>query len=351
MLYQTQNPHGGDVYGTQIALDFSANLHPLGTPPSVVAAMQAAAPLARQYPDPYCRTLTAAIAAYESVPASYILCGAGAAELIYAWCDALRPSSAAMPVPTFLEYGAAAAHFGARLIDLPLRAPAFTPDASLLAAVEREKPDVLFLCTPNNPTGRTLPRALLEEILTQCQRQGTRVLLDECFLDFTAQASAKDLLARFRNLLILKAFTKSYALAGVRVGYCLTSDAGLLAKMAASSQPWNVSVFAQAAGAAALREPGWPARARALLGPERAFLTQGLRALGFAVCTSEANYLLFSGPEGLDAALLHQKIAIRSCANYPGLGPGWYRIAVRLHEENEALLAAMRRVKEELPWR
>ena len=108
---------------------------------------------------------------------------------------------------------------------------------------------------------------------------------------------------------------------------------------------------AVAAGVAALQEPDWPARARALLGPERAFLTDGLRALGFAVCPSEANYLLFSGPEGLDAALLRQKIAIRSCANYPGLGPGWYRIAVRLHEENEALLAAMRRVKEELPWR
>lgn len=351
MLYGTQNPHGGDVYGAEIRLDFSSNINPLGAPPGVYEALTAAAKLARQYPDPYCRALTAAIAAHETVPEAYILCGAGAAELIYAYCDALRPARCAVLSPSFLEYAAAAAHFGAQIAQLPLRAPDFTPDASMLPLIARERPGALFLCTPNNPTGRTIPRALLEEILTQCQRQGTHVLLDECFLDFTEQASAKDLLSRFSNLLILKAFTKNYALAGVRAGYCLTANAGLLAKMAAASQPWNVSVFAQAAGAAALQAPGWMACTRARLAPERAFLSDGLRACGFSVCPSEANYVLFSGPEGLARALLRLGIAIRDCANYPGLGPGWYRVAVRLREENEALLDAMRRVTEEKTWR
>lgn len=351
MLYGTQNPHGGDVYGAGIRLDFSSNINPLGAPPGVYEALTAAAELARQYPDPYCRALTAAIAAHEAVPAAYVLCGAGAAELIYAYCDALRPARAAVLSPSFLEYAAAAAHFGAQRINLPLRAPDFTPDASLLPRIAQERPDALFLCTPNNPTGRTIPCALLEDILALCETQGTRVLLDECFLDFTEQASAKDLLSRYRDLLILKAFTKNYALAGVRAGYCLTADAGLLAKMAAASQPWNVSVFAQAAGAAALQTPGWMARTRAWLAPERAFLSDGLRACGFSVCPSEANYVLFSGPEGLARALLRLGIAIRDCANYPGLGPGWYRVAVRLRAENEALLDAMRRVTEEETWR
>ena len=104
MLYNTQNPHGGDVYGAAVTLDFSSNVHPLGTPPGVVEAIRAAAAQVRQYPDPYCRALTAAIAAHEGVPQPYVLCGGGAAELIYAYCDALRPRLAAEPAPTFSEY-------------------------------------------------------------------------------------------------------------------------------------------------------------------------------------------------------------------------------------------------------
>ena len=194
MLYNTQNPHGGDVYGAAVTLDFSSNVHPLGTPPGVVEAIRAAAAQVRQYPDPYCRALTAAIAAHEGVPQPYVLCGGGAAELIYAYCDALRPRLAAEFAPTFSEYRTAAAHFGAQLAQHPLRAPDFLPDEGLLALLKERKPDVLFLCTPNNPTGMTLPRGLLEAALRICRAQGTRVLLDECFLDFTDAASAKDLL-------------------------------------------------------------------------------------------------------------------------------------------------------------
>ncbi len=106
--------------------------------------------------------LTAAIAAHEGVPQPYVLCGGGAAELIYAYCDALRPRLAAEPAPTFSEYRTAAAHFGAQLAQYPLRAPDFLPDEGLLAFLKERKPDVLFLCTPNNPTGVTLPRGLLE---------------------------------------------------------------------------------------------------------------------------------------------------------------------------------------------
>lgn len=347
MLYETQNPHGGDVYGMEVRLDFSSNVNPLGPPPSVISAMQRACAQVRQYPDPYCRALTRAIAAHEGVPERSILCGAGAAELIYAYCDALRPKKIAELAPTFSEYSAAAAHFGASVARFSLHAPNFAPDETLFSFLESEKPDALFLCTPNNPTGKTIPRALLEAVLQQCKKQHTHVLLDECFLDFTDEKSAQDLLPQFENLLILKAFTKNFALAGARVGYCLTENHALLREMSQSCQPWNVCLPAQAAGVAALLEWSWVSRARDLTRRERAYLSQELPALGFSVCPSEANYLLLRAPVGLDAALLRRGIAIRSCENYPGLGPGWYRIAVRLHEENEALLETMRRVTEE----
>lgn len=352
MLYGVKNPHGGDCYSAALRLDFSSNVNPLGTPPGVIAAICDAAQRVAQYPDVYCRDLTAAIAAHENVPDRYIFCGAGAAELIYAYCDALRPVRVMELAPTFSEYGAAARHFGAQVLrHLLERNGGFAVDDSLLTALADEKPDVLFLCTPNNPTGRTIARPLLEAVLTLCRKQKTRVFLDECFLDFTDAKSASDLLAAHPNLLILKAFTKNYALAGARVGYCMVADSALLQRMGECVQPWNVSVLAQAAGAAALNETDWIQRAKALLPQERAYLTDGLTALGFTVFPSEANYLLFTAPAGLDSALLREKIAIRSCGNYAGLGVGWYRIAVRLREENEALLAAMQRVMEDTTWR
>ena len=350
MLYETQNPHGGDVYGMEVRLDFSSNVNPLGPPPSVISAMQRACAQVRQYPDPYCRALTRAIAAHEGVPERSILCGAGAAELIYAYCDALRPKKIAELAPTFSEYSAAAAHFGASVARFSLHAPNFAPDETLFSFLESEKPDALFLCTPNNPTGKTIPRALLESVLQQCKKQHTHVLLDECFLDFTDEKSARDLLPQFENLLILKAFTKSYALAGLRVGYCLTGDTRLLTNMAACSQPWNVSLPAQEAAVAALQNPDWVSGARALVSEQREYLTRALQSLKLTVCPSRANYLLFRAPVGLDEALRREKIAIRNCGNYPGLTPGWYRVAVRLAKENEALVEAIRRAMEEPSW-
>ena len=114
MLYNTQNPHGGDVYGAAVTLDFSSNVHPLGTPPGVVEAIRTAAAQVRQYPDPYCRALTAAIAAHEGVPQPYVLCGGGAAELIYAYAAAHAGERAAVLSPTFSEYANAVHAFGGK---------------------------------------------------------------------------------------------------------------------------------------------------------------------------------------------------------------------------------------------
>ena len=197
-----------------------------------------------------------------------------------------------------------------------------------------------------------LPLPLLEWILQGCAAWGARVFLDECFLDLTEDGvSAKALLAAHPELLILKAFTKSYGMAGIRLGYCLCADSALLHRMASASQPWNVSSLAQSAGVAALTEQGFLRRTRELIRTERRWLTDNLTALGFWVCPSQANYLLFRGPRGLREGLLRQGIAIRSCGNYSGLDDGWYRIAVRPHEENEALITAIRQFcKEKSLW-
>ena len=255
--------------------------------------------------------------------------------------------------PTFVEYGAGLAQVGCRVEWYFLhQAQNFDLDERFLSFLEEKKPEVVFLCNPNNPTGRLIPLPLLEQILQYCAAQGARLFLDECFLDLTEDGvSAKSLLAAHPELLILKAFTKSYGMAGIRLGYCLCADNALLRRMAAASPPWNVSTPAQSAGVAALAERDFLQRTLSLVRTERRWLTDNLTALGFWVCPSHANYLLFRGPLGLREGLLQQGIAIRDCGNYNGLGDGWYRIAVRPHGENEALITAIRQFcKEKSLW-
>lgn len=353
MLYQMENQHGGDVYGGGITLDFSANTNPLGTPPGVLEAVRRGLPQLHRYPDPYCRRLVQAIAGHEQVPTSYILCGNGAADLIYTYCVALRPRTAVELAPTFVEYGSGLAQVGCRVDRYFLhQVQNFDVDEGFLPFLKEKKPEAVFLCTPNNPTGRLLPLPLLEQVLQGYAAWGARVFLDECFLDLTEDGvSAKALLAAHPELLILKAFTKSYGMAGIRLGYCLCADSALLHRMASASQPWNVSSLAQSAGVAALTEQDFLQRTRSLVHAERRWLTDNLTALSFWVCPSQANYLLFRGPRGLREGLLRQGIAIRGCENYSGLDDGWYRIAVRPHEENEALITAIRQFcKEKSLW-
>ena len=153
----------------------------------------------------------------------------------------------------------------------------------------------------------------------------------------------KAALADFPGLFLLRAFTKTYAMAALRLGYCLSADRTLLAAMSRTAQPWNVSGPAQAAGVAALASGDYLERSRKLIREERAFLAGELEKLGLAPCPSQANYLLFYSPEDLFAPLLERGVLIRDCSNYHGLGPGWYRAAVRTREENLRFLEALRK--------
>ena len=139
-------------------------------------------------------------------------------------------------------------------------------------------------------------------------------------------------------------------MAGLRLGYGLSRDHDLLARMARQVSAWDVSLPAQAAGIAALQEQDFLDQARRTIARERAWLAQALTDLGFWVCPSQANFLLFSGPPGLYPALLARRIALRPCGNFPGLSPCWYRVAVRRREENQALIAALAAVGKEAPW-
>ena len=261
---------------------------------------------------------------------------------------AKKPRRALVTAPTFAEYATALESVGCTVERFFLREQEDFAVTDAFCAAIRPGVDMVFLCQPNNPTGQLTALPLVEQILRRCAACGTLLVVDECFLDFLpdhALHTAKGLLGE-GDLVILKAFTKLYGMAGVRLGYALSADTALLEQMQACGQPWGVSSLAQAAGLAALEETAYVEKVRALIAEQRPRLTVGLRALGLRVLDGRANYLLFQAPETLGEALRQRGAVLRSCANYPGLGPGWYRTAVRTGPENEQLLKLLAEVLE-----
>lgn len=348
MLYQTANPHGGDLFGHAVDLDFSVNTNPLGTPEPVMRAVVESAGRLCQYPDPRCRELTEAIAAREGVPVEAVLCGCGAAELIYAYCGVIGKGSALLAAPTFSEYEAALGAAGLEAVHFFLREEdGFAVTADFLEELRQTACHTVFLCNPNNPTGILIEPGILAEICRICRQRGIRLFLDECFLELSGggrEATLAGMLPDFPGLFILKAFTKSYGMAGLRLGYCLCGEEKLLSAMSRRAQPWNVSLPAQSAGVAALKEASFLEQARALIQRERPKMAEGLEKLGFSVYPSQGNYLLFKSSVPLFQPLLERGILIRDCGNYVGLGDGFYRVAVKRPQENQRLLEAMREV-------
>lgn len=338
--------HGGDVYGQEVRCDFSANINPLGTPESVRRAVVDAANRIAHYPDPCCRKLVKKIAEYEGVSTDFVMCGNGAADLIFSYCAAVRPKKALELAPTFSEYSMALKSVGCRVDAYTLqKGNDFALTEAFLPVLQAEAPDVVFLCNPNNPTGRLIEPTLMEEICRVCAQMGTRLFLDECFLDLSDDSGANSMkryLTLYPNLFIIKAFTKNYGMAGLRLGYCLCGNRTLLERMSKMTQVWNVSIPAQEAGLAALEESAFLAKAKAVVVEERAWLHAELVKLGIIPCRSDANYILFYTQAEIEAPLAEQRILIRNCSNYRGLQQGWYRIAVKQRKENELLISALR---------
>lgn len=328
--------HGGDIFGRDIKLDFSVNLNPLGTPESVIRAVSESAADSDRYPDPYCRELTKKLSEHESISAENIVCGNGADDLIYRVIYTLKPRRAVIPKPSFSEYAKALCEVGC---EIARHEPKDIPAALDTGA------DMLILCSPNNPTGRLVEPEALKMICEKCLENNIVFLCDECFIDLCENAG-KCTVKRFMNdnIIVLKAFTKTYAMAGLRLGYALFGSAELAERVRDRGQFWSVSTVAQAAGIAALGETLYVETARKTIAEERKFLSDKLRDLGFEVCRSDANFILFRCDIPLDEMLLSEGIMIRNCSDFSGLGEGYFRAAVKLRSENEALVKAMEKV-------
>ena len=337
--------HGGDVTEKNVIYDFSANLNPLGMPEQVIAAASAAVSECTRYPDPECRKLRKKLSVYENIPYENIVCGNGAADLIFRIVHAFRPEKAVLCIPSFSEYRYALEEVDCQITEYITEASDdFTVNEEILDFLTDDV-DIIFLCTPNNPTGKLISPDLLRKISEKCLEKNIILICDECFMPFTGASDEYSLRSCLNeNCIVLKAFTKLFAMPGLRLGYALCGSAETAARIHNSGQFWSVSVPAEEAGAAALDVKDWKEKTVAFITKEREYLTEKLCGCGLEVTGSSANFLLFRSRDDLGKLLLKKGIMIRECTDFRGLGKGYFRTAVRTRKENEILVEGIKEV-------
>lgn len=354
--------HGGNIYGNRIEYDFSVNLNPSGPPDAVRDALVKALNHVEEYPDPEYRELRRELANRWQLAEEQLVLGNGASELIPGIIRALAPKTCMVTAPCYSGYETAlnAAAPSCRIHRIFLREEDdFTLPKNICQEIARVKPDLLILTNPNNPNGKRILANRLREIAGACRGAGTVLLTDECFLalsggdeDSLIHCIRSEALPAIRigeeglpPTVILRAFTKTFAIPGVRLGYAVCSGS-LAARIRRELPEWNLSVFAQYAGLAALEPSGYMAASVEMIAQEREYLTAELKKLGLRVFPSDANYILFqSRDRELHRKLLDKGILIRDCRDYHGLTAGLYRAAVRTRRENTALLRCLRNIK------
>ena len=361
------NRHGGEIKD-KIEYDFSVNVNPLGMPDYVKKAIVESIDSLCEYPDRLCTELRNSIAKHEGIDANQILCGNGASELIMAVCAfaanefttqnesigvtmPARRMTALVQAPTFSGYERAVKAYGGEVVYYRNynEAIAIIENSTENAVAKRKANDIniIFICNPNNPTGEVVNKKEFIKLLDIAKDKNILVVVDECFIDFTHEESLVDQTG-YDNLIVVKAFTKFYALAGVRLGFiCARQE--LCERIANYLPEWNVSTIAQLAGRVALSDEEsadrWKKDTLKLIDVERAYLIDKLTALGFEVSDSKANFLLCKSKDSdIWEKLRNVGILVRDCGNFNGLNSSYIRICVSTHEKNEILINALKSI-------
>lgn len=337
--------HGGDIYRNKVNIDFSVNINPLGMPDAVRKALLEAVENCEQYPDIKAERLTECLAGRMGVQKEHILLGNGASELFMAIVHAVNPKKIVIPVPSFYGYERTVMSSSGEVLYYEMKeSMGYTLDNEIMEYLTEET-DLLFLANPNNPVGNLIDSTLLEQIAEECRKKQILIVLDECFLAFSGKEEKhtyKNKLETYPNVIVVSAFTKTYAIPGVRLGYLFCGDMELRNRIEKHLPEWNLSVFAQAAGIAACLEKDYIEESILVVKTEREYLKEQLELLGIKVYPSDADYLLIRTDVQLYDELLKKEILIRDCSNFRGLGRGYYRIAVKKHSDNVMLIKAIR---------
>ncbi len=352
--------HGGNLnWAARIAgcpvsalTDFSASINPLGTPQSAIAAIVNSTNQLGAYPDPEYTELRSHLANHHQLDPQFILPGNGSAELLtWAGRELAQQNFTYLITPAFSDYARALNAFGGKILPCPLTFDflgrgdsRIAPTMSLPIPQSPQPKSGLLLNNPHNPTGKLWTR---EEILPHL-KQFNLVVIDEAFMDFLTPSQEQSLIpwvAEYSNLVILRSLTKFYSLPGLRIGYAIAHPERLK-KWQQWRDPWSVNTLAAAATAAALQDKEFQQQTWDWLTPARSRLFEQLEAIpGLDPLQGAANYLLvkteLSATKLQEQLLRNYQIVIRDCLSFPELGDRYFRIAVRLPPENDALTEAI----------
>lgn len=344
-LGATEGYHSPQV---EVAVRLNTNESPHPPPPEFVEALQAA--LAgvefHRYPDRRAQTLRAALADLHGTTPEEIFCANGSNEVLQTVCLTYGGPgrSAAVFEPTYAMHAQIARVTGTAVV-VGERGADFLLDLDEVDAVlARHRPDVTFVCSPNNPTGRAEPRDVVERVLALAP--GVAVV-DEAYGQFSAW-TAVDLVAEHRPVAVVRTYSKTWSMAAARLGYAV-APAWLVAELDKRVLPYHLDTVKQLAGQLALQfRPQMEARVAAIV-EERGRVAAGLGGLDVDTWPSDANFVLFR-PRRLDGhdvwkALVDRSVLVRDWSHWPRLD-GCLRVTVGTPAENDAFLAALTEILE-----
>ena len=361
-----QGKHGGNIdkvareYGhkPESIVDFSANINFLGPPEFIKEGIQNNIDWIKNYPEPQAESLKNLIALEYGLNRNQVVLGNGAVELLYKLTEVLKPEKVMIVDPTFSEYELASRAAGAEIVNFKLSSAEefnFTRKKLDQLINSFSNIDLLFLCNPNNPTGKLLNQYQIDEILSEAASENVFLVIDEAFMDFLQKSEAYtaiDQLKNHNNLLILKSLTKIYAIPGLRLGFALTNSE-LISKIENIRDPWSINYFAQLACRLIFtdteRREQYLAETLTELAKEKNYLYQNLNKIEkFKVYHPTANYIFidlnkasFSSTE-LTNYLAEKAIMIRNCITYNGLDDNYIRIAIKSREDNCRLIEILK---------
>ena len=300
--------HGGNIYEIKRkfkkeVVDFSANINPLGLSSKARKAITVNFDKILHYPELQAPNIRRKIAEYWGVPKDNVLVGNGSVELIYLIVSAFMPKAVAIPIPTFSEYERAS-----RRIKCRIRFIRLTKDNFKFPVTKNVREDILFICNPNNPTGNIIlsGRSIGERDFNKL------LVVDETFMDFLPKEKEYTFITRAkksRKIIVLRTFTKFFALPGLRIGY-LVAHKDVIDFLARNQIPWSVNALAQAAAKAALDDKSYMRETKIYIKKEREFLFSEIRKIkGLVPYPSVTNFLLMKiGDKSLTSSTLVKKL-------------------------------------------
>ncbi len=347
------NKHGGYQGENKEMLDFSVNINPLGIPAGIRKKLITSIDELVKYPEITGVSAIAKIANDLAVRPENIILGNGAIELIYLFARSMGPGKALIIQPTFNEYERALKLYGWDVVHHVLTAAddfTINPEA-LAAAIKNEKPQAVFLCNPNNPTGRVYSKGFIREMLEHSAPE-INWFLDESFMDFSDESGSLSLVKEAtQTVFILKSLTKFYALPGLRIGYGVGA-VPIVKKMESFKEPWTINTLGLIAATGVYDEKDYAKQTKTYIQSERQRVFKVLSEIEtLKVYPSGTDFhlcqLLTGTVAELQRGLEKDGMSIRTCEDFIGLDDSYFRIAIKKAADNTKLLTFLKNWRNE----